>query len=75
MANKPNRLQVMATDLKKIREALESLKETGLNMKLMVMYLAEETGLSERTINSVLAAQARFLDEAFEEGSVNQGEE
>ena len=57
--------EMMAEDLKIIREALVRLEKTGINSELMVLYINKKTHLSQRDIKEVLLSQKEFLSEAF----------
>jgi len=57
--------EMMADDLKTIREALVRLEKTGINSELMTLYIQKKTKLSQRAIKDVLWSQKEFLREAF----------
>lgn len=57
--------EMMAEDLKIIREALVRLEKTGINSELMVLYIQKKTKLSQNVVKNVLWSQKEFLDEAF----------
>lgn len=65
--NKPEKtaFEIMAEDLKTIREALQRLEQTGINSELMTLYIQKKTKLSQRDIKEVLYSQKEFLREAF----------
>jgi len=65
MAYEKTAFEMMAEDLRLIREALMRLEKTGINSELMVLYIQKLTKLSQRDIKEVLAAQKQFLVEAF----------
>lgn len=57
--------EMMAEDLKTIREALQRLEKTGINSELMTLYIQKKTKLSATAIKNVLWSQKEFLREAF----------
>lgn len=57
--------EMMADDLKTIREALVRLEKTGINSELMVLYIQKKTRMSQKDIKEVLSSQKDFLSEAF----------
>ena len=57
--------EMMAEDLRIIREALVRLEKTGINSELMVLYIQKKTKLAQRDIKEVLYSQKEFLQEAF----------
>lgn len=57
--------EMMAEDLRIIREALQRLEKTGINSELMTLYIQKKTRLSQRAIKDVLYSQKEFLQEAF----------
>lgn len=57
--------EMMAEDLKTIREALVRLEKTGINSELMVLYIAKKTKINQTAIKNVLWSQKEFLREAF----------
>lgn len=62
---KKTAFEIMAEDLKLIREALVRLEKTGINSELMTLYIQKKTKLSQRDIKEVLFSQKEFLREAF----------
>lgn len=63
-------LEMMAEDLKNIRDAMERLEKSGLNIELMVLYVSKKARVAITTVRLVFEAQKSFLEEAFrkEEG-------
>lgn len=57
--------EMMADDLKTIREALQRLEKTGINSELMVLYISKKTKMNQTAIKNVLWSQKEFLREAF----------
>lgn len=57
-------LELMAEDLKVIRESMERLEKTGINMDLMVLYIQNDTKVGLTKIREVLKSQKKFFDEA-----------
>jgi len=57
--------EMMAEDLKIIREALVRLEKTGINSELMVLYICKKTHLGQHDVKEVLYSQKEFLQEAF----------
>lgn len=57
--------EIMAEDLKIIREALVRLEKTGINSELMILYIQKKTKMSQTNIKEVLSSQKDFLREAF----------
>jgi len=57
--------ELMAEDLRIIREALVRLEKTGINSELMILYIQKKTHLPQRDIKEVLYSQKEFLREAF----------
>lgn len=56
--------EMMAEDLKSIRESMERLEKTGINMDLMVLYIQNDTKIGLTKIREVLKSQKKFFDEA-----------
>ena len=65
MGEEKTAFEMMAEDLKTIREALQRLEKTGINSELMTLYIQKKTKLSQTIIKNVLYSQREFLREAF----------
>jgi hypothetical protein len=58
-------LDIMADDVKAIREALIKLEKVGINKELMILYVHEKSHVNKTMVKAVLEAQMDFLKEAF----------
>jgi len=47
--------------LKQIAEALEALKEAGIDMDILISYIQAETRLPRKTITAILNAEEKFF--------------
>ena len=65
MPEEKTALDLMAEDLKAIREALARLEKSGLNLEIMIMYISKKSGMSQTNVRAVLDSQKSFLEEAF----------
>jgi len=65
MVKEKTALELMADDLKNIRDAMVRLEKSGLNLELMTMYVSKKARVGITTVKLVFEAQKSFLEEAF----------
>jgi hypothetical protein len=65
MSEEKTAIEMMAEDLRAIRDAMERLERYGINKELMVIYIQKKSRVNKTNVEAVLDAQRDFLDEAF----------
>ncbi len=56
--------EMMAEDIRKIRNSLENLEKAGINTELMVLYINRDSKVNITQVRAVLDSQKKFFKEA-----------
>jgi len=66
------RIDKLNKQLQAIKESFDLWKNSGLNEEILIIYLARECKMGERTIRKILEKQQEFFDKLIKEETVKR---
>jgi hypothetical protein len=67
-----DKFEELNSRLKKIQETFEEWKNSGMNEELLIIYLADKTGIGKKDIKALLKSQEQFFKDLVKDAVVDR---
>jgi predicted DsbA family dithiol-disulfide isomerase len=67
-----DKFEELNSRLKKIQETFEEWKNSGINEEILIIYLADKTGLGKKDIKALLKSQEQFFKDLIKDAVVDR---
>jgi hypothetical protein len=67
-----DKFEELNSRLKKIQETFEEWKNSGINEEILIIYLADKTGIGKKDIKALLKSQEQFFKDLVKDAVVDR---